>query len=333
MKYTIRDIAKLSGFSVKTVSRVINNEANVSPETKRKILNVIAQTNYKPNLYARNLNSKTTKNILISIRKNRGQNTTRWFDTLMSYIMAEASKKKYTIIQEIIYDDSDLDNSILETSSGYIDVVVLFYLEAGDKRLQIVRNNRIPHIAFEKNNNVPVSVSNNNRKGVLDAAKFLFARNLTNICLLLGAKVNVNIERADAMIEAFRLHGHPLDQLEIVYNMNNLETIKRFVDEKIESSRLPQVFFVSGDEKAIAVYHSVYAHGLSIPDDVSVIGFDNISISPSYSPPLTTVGQNFEKLAEEMFAVIGQILEGEKPYDEIESVEVDPQLIIRQSVK
>ena len=330
MKYTIRDIAQLSGYSIKTVSRVINNEPNIKPSTKAKIMQVIQETKFRPNLYAKNLNTKTTTNILISIRKTHGQNTTKWLDTLMSYIVSVASKKQFTIIQEIIYDDSELGNSILEASSGYIDVVILFYVEAGDKRIEIARNNNIPYVAFEEADDVHISVSNNNRKGVMDAIQFLFGRELFRICLLLGGKTNVNMTRAQAAIEAYGAHGQSAEQLEIVYNMNNLEKIKSYVDDKIESRTLPDVFFVSGDEKAIAIYHSVYNHGLTIPHDVSVIGFDNISISPYYFPPLTTVGQNFEQLATELFIVIDQILNGDQ---DIASKEVDPHLIVRGSVK
>lgn len=248
----------------------------------------------------------------------------------MSYLVSEASRKKYTLIQEVIYDDTDLQNSILERSGGYIDVIVLFYLTDDDKRFEIAQKNKILYLAFEKTDRVPLTVSNNNRKGMHDAARFLFSRGLTRICLLLGAKMNVNLERAQAIIEAYEQFGVSLDQLQIVYNMSKLEDINQFVDECIEQNHLPQVFFVSGDEKAIAIYHSVYRHGLSIPQDVSVIGFDNIPISQYYTPPLTTVGQDFEQLALKMFDIIDQLLDHKS---NISSVEVDPMLVIRDSVK
>lgn len=329
MKYTIRDIAGLSGVSVKTVSRVINNEPNVKPGTREKVLKVIAETNFKPNLYAKNLSTKTHQNLLISIRKKRDQSTTKWLDILLSYLTI-VPNNRYTIIQEIIYDDSDLEKSILETSSGYVDAMVLFYIEENDKRVKLALENRIPFLSVEKNEQALVSVSNNNRKGMLEAAEFLFNRDLTQVCLLLGADIFVNRERANAMVEAYRDHDVPLDRLEVVYHMNELEKIKLFVDRKIEQDLLPQVFFVSGDEKAIAVYYSIYSHGLSIPQDVSVIGFDNISISNYYYPSLTTVGQNFEELAKQIVYTIDKMVGGDS---DVASVEIDPQLIIRDSVK
>ena len=112
--------------------------------------------------------------------------------------------------------------------------------------------------------------------------------------------------------------------------MNELEKIKCFVDWKIEQDLLPQVFFVSGDEKAIAVYHSIYSHGLSIPQDVSVIGFDNISISNYYYPSLTTVGQNFKELAKQIVYTIDKMVDGDL---DVASVEIDLELVIRDSVK
>lgn len=329
-RYTIKDIAKLSGFSFKTVSRVINNEPNVNPRTKEKILKVIEETNFKPNLFAKNLHSKTVKTILISLRKTYGQNTTQWFDVLMSHMFQDAGSRDYTIIQEVIYDDNDLENSIMAQSSGFIDVVVLFYLQENDKRIEVAQRNHIPYIAFEKKNQVSVSISNNNRQGILQAAEFLFERKLTRICFLLGAEIEVNFEREGAMKEAYARHQIPQDHLETVFHMNNLEKIRQFVSTRIAENRLPHVFFVSGDEKAIAIYNAVYSHGLSIPQDVSVFGFDNIPISQFYSPPLTTMGQDFERLSKELFGIIDKILTNDP---NVSSIQVEPRLIVRESVR
>lgn len=329
-RHTIRDIARLSGYSFKTVSRVINNEPNVKSETRDKIMQVIAETNYVPNLYAQNLTSKKQTNILVSIRKAHGQNTTQWFELFMSHFTRVARDKSYTIIQEVIYSDEELANSMMENSGGYIDVVVLFYLEEEDKRIEIAKRNGIPFLSFEKSDRVPLSISNNNRNGIREAADFLFSRGLTRICLLLGGKLDVNREREEAMTESYRRHGIPLDRLEVVYQMNNLEKIRQFVDDKIGQGGLPEVFFVSGDEKAIAVYHAIYRRGLSIPADVSVMGFDNIPISSYYTPPLTTMGQDFERLAAEMVSVIDKLLHRDP---DVASIDIDPKLIVRESVK
>jgi DNA-binding LacI/PurR family transcriptional regulator len=328
-KYTIRDIARISGYSLKTVSRVINNEPNVKQSTKEKIQKIVAETNFKPNLYAKNLNRKTLQNVLVSIRKTEGEMTTQWFDILMSYIIQEARIMDYNIVQEIIFNDLDLNQSILNQSSGYIDAVILFYLQDNDKRIDLAKENGIPVISFEKSKQVPISVCNNNRKGIWDAAEFLVQRNLTKVCLLLGAKLGVNVERELAMVQFYQTRGISMDCLEVVYDMNNLEKIRQFVKNKIMQHELPQVFFVSGDEKAIAVYHSIYAHGLTIPRDVSVIGFDNIPISQYYYPSLTTVAQDFVKLAKEMFVIIDKLVHNR---GDVASVEVDPWLIIRDSV-
>lgn len=329
-KYTIKDIARLADVSFKTVSRVINEEANVSPETRRKVLSVIEQTNFKPNLFAKNMHGKTVQNILISIRKTHGQNTTQWFDFLMSHLVKIAGARGYNLIYEVVYDDSELEHSMMERLGGFIDVVILFYLVDQDRRIEIAKRNGIPYLSFEKNRVVPISVSNNNRKGVEEVARFLFERNLTRICFMLGAEIEVNVERADAMYRAYLDHELPSNRLEIAYHMNNLDSIHRFVTSKIERKDLPEVFFVSGDEKAIAVYSALQDHGLRIPEDVSVIGFDNIPTSKYYAPPLTTMGQNFERLAEEIILTVDRMI-GFDP--NVSSVEVDPQLIIRRSVK
>lgn len=329
-KYTIKDIARLAEVSFKTVSRVINNEPNVRPETRRRVLSIIEETHFKPNLFAKNLHNKSVRNILISIRKAHGQNTTQWFDVLMSHLMKIAGSRMYNLIYEVVYDDEELAHSMLERLGGFIDAVILFYLEENDKRIELARRSGVPYLSFEKNRQVPVSVSNNNRKGVEEVAEYLFGRGLTRICFMLGAEIEVNQERADAMRRAYERYGIPSGRLEIAYRMNNLESIHDYVTCKIDRRELPEVFFVSGDEKAVAVYSALLGSGLRIPEDVSVIGFDNIPISRYYTPPLTTMGQDFERLAGELVATVDKIVNREPG---IVPVEVEPKLIIRNSVR
>ena len=115
-RYTIYDIAKLSGFSPKTVARVINNESNVAHATAEKINAIIRSIDYRPNAYAKNLKSKKTKVVLASINSPK-EFPLQWMQVMIERISLLCQENEITLFVEYCYDMSTLDKSILNTVS------------------------------------------------------------------------------------------------------------------------------------------------------------------------------------------------------------------------
>ena len=125
-KVTIYDIAHLSGFSPKTVSRVINGGEKVKEETYRAIQKVIDELSYVPNAYAKNLTKKETTNILISVKKIDSFPLI-WFQTLLDRVLQTCKEFGVNAIVEYFGEEDTIRNSIISSTGSLIDGVIVFY--------------------------------------------------------------------------------------------------------------------------------------------------------------------------------------------------------------
>ena len=317
--------------SKKTVSRVINNERHVSESTRRRVLDAIREHRYRPSVFARNLGRKVDNTILVSVRRTRAfaNTNTIWVDQLLTQVIDQAQRSGFRVLIESYYDEFDEHRTAM-TEGGLVDAVVAFYEEPDDPRIRLCRDFGIPVIVFGLSMNDVSYVSNANAEAMVEAYDYLFSRGLKKSCLLLGDRFGTNIARAEGARSAYRKHGIDPRLLTIEWGRNSPVQVKRYVEAVIERGDVPDVFFVSGDQKALGVYGALYDHGLRIPDDVSLIGFDDISISQFLAPPLTTVAQDFVGLAE---ALIGSAIRLMDDGTTLRRVEVPTRLVVRASTR
>lgn len=327
---TIYDISKISGFSPKTVSRVVNGEKNVKKSTYEKIQKVLTELNYTPNTYARNLINRKKNNILISVQSSE-QFPIKWFHILLEKITLECRKHDLNIIVEY-YDSSDeLKNSILTSSSSFIGAAVIFYEKTNDKRVAFLKEKGIPFIIFGKSNTADVAyVSNNDYDALFKLGEYLIERDLKKLVMLIGLDSLVNKDRVKGVQDAYREKGIDVSYIDVVYNIKTIEDTYNYCLSNFSKATLPDAIFVSGDEKVIGLNRALFEMGIRIPDDVSVIGFDNIPLAAYYSPSLTTISQDYVGLSKEIVSRLIELINGNM---NITSVELNTELIIRESVK
>ncbi len=327
---TIYDIAKLSGFSPKTVSRVVNGEKNVKKSTYEKISNVLNELQYIPNTYARSLSNKTRNNVLISVQSTE-QFPIKWFHILLEKITIECRKHDLNIIVEYHDPSEQQENSILFSSSSFIGATVIFYESPNDKRIQFLKEKNIPFIVFGKSSMPDVLyVSNNDYEALYHLGKFLLERKMHKLIMLIGLDTIVNQERVRGVQDAFLEEGLEADNIEVVYDIKTIEDTYNYCKQNFKTGNLPDAIFVSGDEKVIGLNRAFFELGIKIPEDVSVIGFDNIPLAQYYCPSLTTIGQDYVGLSKAIVDLLIQLIAGE---EELSSVELSTHLMIRESVK
>ncbi|MDO5089394.1 MAG: LacI family DNA-binding transcriptional regulator [Leptotrichiaceae bacterium] len=327
---TIKDVAEKCGVSTQTVSRVLNESENVRESTRRLIKEKIKELGYKPNLYAKNLSSRKTKNILVSIRRSRGHTATIWTNILVSEIFACNSDRNISLFMEQYYEDRDLKNSLLNTSNTFIDGAVIFYEKENDKRIEILKKEKIPFIILGKSySDDNTYISNDDFNSVFKGTEYLFEKNMENIVFITANPTPMNIERKNGIIEAYRKNGKSLRKLRIIEKMNNQKEIYELVKELYGRNSMPEAFFVSGDEKAVAVLKALNDLKVKIPEEVSVLGLDNIPISEYFSPALTTVALNYKKISERVYEKLNNMMNGIKEYSE----EIPGKIVQRESVR
>lgn len=325
---TIKDIAKLSGYSTQTVSRVINNDTKVKSETREKLLKIIEENGYRPNFYAKSLVAKKNKNILILLKRRSGHKATIWTNILVNEIILKNIRSDVSILVEHYYKDEELEKSLINKSSMFIDGAIIFYEEKNDKRIELLKKNKIPFIIFGKSyKEENIYVSNDDFNSSLKATKYLLEEGIKKIVFVSANSSPMNEERVNGVVEAYKSKKENLENLEIVRNINTSLEIKNLV--KNYEGRFPECFFVNGDEKAIVLIRELHNHNIEVPKDIKVMGFDNLPLSEYTIPSLTTISMNYKELAKKLLEKILNIMDGQVETSE----EIQSKLIIRESTK
>ena len=325
-KITIYDIARISGVSPKTVSRVINGGERVKPETYQAVMKVIEELSYVPNAYAQNLTKKETINILISVKKMESFPLI-WFQTLLDKVLQTCKEVGVNAIVEYFGEGDSIKDSIISSTGSLVDGVIVFYEGKDDSRIQYLKKNNMPFIVFgESHTDGVIYVSNNDFKAGYDLMKAVEEKGFKKMWLLMGGPSLVNKNRENGVREFVKEKRYDID-LEVTYGLFTIESVYDYVKEHLSTSNIPDIIFVSGDEKVQGVIRGCYEKGILIPDQLTIVGFDNIPIAKYYTPALSTIAPNYTELAKEMIEGVLAIINGEQR----ESVEVSASLIRRQT--
>lgn len=325
-KITIYDIARISGVSPKTVSRVINGGERVKPETYQAVMKVIDELSYVPNAYAQNLTKKETINILISVKKMESFPLI-WFQTLLDKVLQTCKEVGVNAIVEYFGEGDSIKDSIISSTGSLVDGVIVFYEGKDDSRIQYLKKNNMPFIVFgESRTDGVIYVSNNDFKAGYDLMEAVEEKGFKKMWLLMGGPSLVNKNRENGVREFVKEKRYDID-LEVIYGLFTIESVYDYVKEHLSTSNIPDIIFVSGDEKVQGVIRGCYEKGILIPDQLTIVGFDNIPIAKYYTPALSTIAPNYTELAKEMIEGVLAIINGEQR----ESVEVSTSLIRRQT--
>ena len=325
-KITIYDIARISGVSPKTVSRVINGGERVKPETYQAVMKVIDELSYVPNAYAQNLTKKETINILISVKKMESFPLI-WFQTLLDKVLQTCKEVGVNAIVEYFGEGDSIKDSIISSTGSLVDGVIVFYEGKDDSRIQYLKKNNMPFIVFgESHTDGVIYVSNNDFQAGYDLMEAVEEKGFKKMWLLMGGPSLVNKNRENGVREFVKEKRYDID-LEVIYGLFTIESVYDYVRENLSTSNIPDIIFVSGDEKVQGVIRACYEKEISIPDQLTIVGFDNIPIAKYYTPALSTIAPNYTELAKEMIEGVLAIINGEQR----ESVEVSASLIRRQT--
>ena len=325
-KITIYDIARISGVSPKTVSRVINGGERVKPETYQAVMKVIDELSYVPNAYAQNLTKKETINILISVKKMESFPLI-WFQTLLDKVLQTCKEVGVNAIVEYFGEADSIKDSIISSTGSLVDGVIVFYEGKDDSRIQYLKKNNMPFIVFgESHTDGVIYVSNNDFQAGYDLMEAVEEKGFKKMWLLMGGPSLVNKNRENGVREFVKEKRYDIN-LEVTYGLFTIESVYDYVKEHLSTSNIPDIIFVSGDEKVQGVIRGCYEKGILIPDQLTIVGFDNIPIAKYYTPALSTIAPKYTELAKEMIEGVLAIINGEQR----ESVEVSASLIRRQT--
>lgn len=326
----IQELADICGVSKKTVSRIINNESHVNQKTREKVLEAMKKHHYRPNTFARNLNGKRTKTVLFSIRKSKKKQTTSWIDEIIDNLISAAGQRTFRILVESYFGTFDIQHSAL-SEGGLVDAIVIFYEEQEDARIEYAKTYGLPYLVYGKSVNNAPYVSSDNRSAMHLAYEFLFSRNLHTSALFLGASETSNMERALGAEQACKAEERDKPKLTIIRDIVSVSDMKKAVLAILASpERLPDCLVIPADSRALGAYAAITDKGLRIPEDISVMGYNDFLFTQFLSPPLTTVAKDFPRLAHHILEAIQKMIDTNDP---IKPILVPAHLIERESTR
>lgn len=309
-KISIKQIAELAKVSVATVSRVINQKGRFSSETEKKVLDIIERYNYKPSMIARGLRTNESKTVGIIMPDI----TNEFFSSIVRELEIQLFSLGYTAFI------CNTDESEETEKKYYWDLLS----KAVDGFICIsgrVKNEQdfdlAPTVFIDReiqNNDKSIVVASDNYEGGYLATSEMIRSGCKKIAILMDKRsISTSNDRYSGYKKALKKFGIELDKKLVrkVYPINYSTAkseVEKMIKEKIEFDGI----FAITDWMALGVTDALRNEGYKVPQNVKVVGFDNISISKFSSLPITTISQNVELLAQKSVELLMDLIAGEK---------------------
>lgn len=298
----IRKVAELAGVSPATVSRVINGTANVAPDKRQRVLAIIEETDFVPNEVARTLFRKTSKIIGLILPSVRNP----YFTQLAGLLDELALARGYRIfLCNTSYDIEKEKAAVQNLVSMHADAIIV--ASCNQALLQTIQSCPVPIVALDamlSGGEVEACVYCDYRSGGRMAAEHLIENGCRSIVCIKGPQIRYSARaRYEGYLDACHAHGLPVQTVECDYDflrgMAMTEALLRIY---------PDVdgIIACNDIVAISTYKVLHKRSIRVPQQIQLIGFDDISFSSLISPELTTIHQPLQDMAEKAIELIAE---------------------------
>lgn len=337
---TIKDIAKICGVGVSTVSRAINNHPDINPETKEKIMNTIKEYGYVPNNSARNLKRVDAKAIAVLVKGISNP----FFSNMIKVIEKECKKKHYSMeLSHIEADEDEVDAALKVVKEKRLRGIIFLggLFSHSDEKL---RKLSVPFV-FSTAGSIPGNISKNQYSNIgvddhKESAKmidYLIGLGHRKIAIVVAEAEEESIGklRLEGYCDALRAHNIEVNPKLICRTQSDISHFSMengYLTTKklIESGEEFTAVYAVADALAIGAIRALLESGLKVPDDISVAGYDGIDVSGYISPSLTTIRQPVEEMAKDTVKLLFDIIAGKKDHQHIA---YEAELLKRESTK
>lgn len=327
----LEDIAKLSGVSRSTVSRVINNDPNVRESTRRQVQDVIRKMNFQPNLAARTLAAGHARVVGLVIPMGVATMfTDPYFPMLIKGIAAACNANDYSVMLWLAEPEYERRTISQVLHNGMIEGVVVASVLMDDPIVQALIHSKMPFVLIGRHPTNPnVSyVDVDNRASSRQLMEHLIGQGYRRIATITGAQNMIaGSDRLLGYMDALAQNGIPID-MEMIAPGNFTEEGGYVAMQRI-LPRNPQAVFVASDTMALGALRAIQQARLRVPEDIAVASFDDMPFAARLDPPLTTVRQPIEatgvRAAETLFELLANPESG--PIHRL----METQLVVRAS--
>lgn len=277
---TIRDVAKRAGVSVTTASYVLNNTGNISAATRLRVMEAAEELNYHPNAFARHLKKAKTRTIGVFISRFGGS----FYEEILEGIHSVILETDYELI---VSPETRSPRRLLHYRQ--VDGAIVFDSKIPDASVLKLASRRFPIVVLDRllQNEFILPLLLDNSQGVREAFQHLYAQGARRIAFVAGAPSIDNTERMETFLAEAKQYGLTVP----LYQGNFTESSGYEAAQTIfQSGELPEAVFCANDQMAIGFLRAMQERGLRAPQDIAIVGFDDIPIARYMRPSLSTVG-------------------------------------------
>ena len=334
---TVKDVASKAGVSPGTVSNVLTGKRPVAPATRERVLNVIDELGYQPNILARSLINRRSDTIAVVA------SGLEYFgpSQAVTGIEREADRHGYSVILELIpwLDRTQTKRALAMLAGRQVDGIIWAVPEIDGNRdwLEVENLHRLPPIVFLSMAPRPGvrSLAAGNRYGARLATEHLISRGRREIGHISGpADWWEAQERRVGWQAALAEAGLPCDDSLVYVGDWYASSGEIGLQALLERHPNMDAIFAGNDQTALGVLRAAHLAGRRVPGDLAVAGFDNIPESAYFWPPLTTINQNLKAVGGEAVRALNELIDARLtggPAPTLETKAHFPQLIIRES--
>jgi LacI family transcriptional regulator len=330
MSVTIKDIAKIANVSHTTVSRALNNSPLINDETKSKINTIAKQLNYVPNYNAKSLVLDKSYNIgLFFSTIKEGTSPSFFYETVRG--ANNVIKDTYNLVVRGIDDYKDFHSVNKKSFDG---ILVMSQSINDNTFIYHVLNAQIPTVVLNRpfTENFVVNIISDDREGAYRLINHLVGQGHRDIGIIEGkAGFRSTEERKEGYLKALIEHNI-LPKVEYMVKGNyDIQSGYDAMKKLLLLAKCPTAVFCSNDDMALGAYKAIYEVGKKVPEDISVVGFDDNAFSQYITPALTTVKRPMERISEEGAKRLFQMVESKNRVQD--TVYMNTDIIIRNSIK
>ncbi|MEO8404506.1 MAG: LacI family DNA-binding transcriptional regulator [Chitinophagaceae bacterium] len=333
---TIKDIAKALGLSTSTVSRALRDSYEISPETKKLVLEYAEKINYHPNPIA--LSLKERRSLSIGVIVSEIANS--FFSQAIDGIESIAYKNGYNVIISQTRESVDREKINLNylTSRSIDGLVVSVSAETTDfSNFKELYERGMPIVFFDRivNDINTHKVIVDNYKGAYDATSELISQGYKNIVAITNSEVlSITSERLAGYRAALADHQFTVRDESIGVCPHGglvLSEIEDVVSDLLKQKPKPDAILALGDKLTTGTLRVLKSKKIAVPDDIGLMGFSNSETTELIDPPLSIIKQPAFEMGEIATTLLLQMIESKRPVTDFETKVLAPQLIIRDS--
>jgi LacI family transcriptional regulator len=312
---SIKDIAKLAGMSPSTVSRVVNGKKYVKPEIRKIILDLVDQTGYVPNRAARSMVLQRTFTVGIIAPDTFNMFQRQLFSVIEHRLETFGYRTHFFFVK---FEEGSEENCLSRLKSEKVDGVIMLHEIESAQFYNYVKETELPTVlaTFERADYQFCSIHVNEKMAAQEAVAHLITLGHRKIDMLSAGGFSFGRQRAEGYRQALAAAGLESDESRVCFASSfTPEAGMIGMRSLIERGHEFTAVFAATDELAIGAMRALKDFGKNVPQDVAIVGFDDIDISAYLVPRLTTVRQPLIELGDSAANMVHSLICGETPSD------------------